>query len=98
MHQLSFPERHFGSSSYFCHNIWVEQTISRSNHITFCEKTQENLTKFTFEIKNINWSELLDYNDPNQAYGHFLNKYTDIYNRCFPVKKVNTKKCTLVKP
>ena len=47
-----------------------EQTISRSNHITFREKTQENLTKFKSEIKNVNWSELPDYNDPNQASGH----------------------------
>ena len=74
-----------------------EQTISRSNHMTFREKTQGNLTKFKSEIKNVNWSELPDYNDPNQAYGHFLNRYTDSYNRCLSVKKVNTKKCTLVK-
>ena len=75
-----------------------EQTISRSNHMTFREKTRGNLTKFKSEIKNVNWSELPDHNDHNQVYGHFLNKYTDICNRCFPVKKVNTKKCTLVKP
>ena len=38
------------------------------------------------------------YNDPSQAYGNFLKKYTDIYNRCFPLKKVKAKGYTLYKP
>ena len=75
-----------------------EQAFDKNKYFTFRSKNQQNLTKFKSEIENVNWAELPGYNDPSQAYGNFLKKYTDIYNRCFPLKKVKAKGYTLYKP
>ena len=37
-------------------------------------------------------SEVHESSDPSSAYDIFLSKYTDIYNNCFPLKKVKIKK------
>ena len=66
--------------------------------LLFPPKNQQNLTKFKSEIENVNWAELPGYNDPSRAYGNFLKKYTAIYDRCFPLKKVKAKGYTLYKP
>ena len=66
-------------------------------YFTFRSKNQQNLTKFKSEIKNVNWAKLPGYNDPSQAYGKFLKKYTAIYNRCFPLKNVKANGYTLYK-
>ena len=74
-----------------------EQIFHRNkNYFTFCSRNQQNLIKS--EIENVNWAELPGYNDPSLAYGNFLKKYTAIYNRCFPLKKVKAKGYTLYKP
>ena len=46
----------------------------------------------------MNWSEIRESSDPSAAYDIFLSKYTDIYNNCFPLKKVKIKSNGLTKP
>ena len=46
----------------------------------------------------MNWSEVRESSDPSSAYDIFLSKYTDIYNNCFPLKKVKIKNNGLTKP
>ena len=46
----------------------------------------------------MNWSEVRESSDPSSAYDIFLRKYTDIYNNCFPLKKVKIKNNGLTKP
>ena len=74
-----------------------EQIFHRNKYFTFHSINQQNLIKFMSEIENVNWAELPGYNDPSLAYGNFLKKYTAIYNRCFPLKKVKAKGYTLYK-
>ena len=50
------------------------------------------------ELSAINWSEIPGFDNPAEAYGIFLSKFTSVYNRCFPLKKVKAKKCNFSKP
>ena len=44
--------------------------------------------KFKDELQTVNWSEVRESSDPSSVYDIFLSEYTDIYNNCFPLKKV----------
>ena len=75
------------------------QTSSRKTlWLTFREKNANNVSKFKDELQTVNWSEVRDSSDPSSAYDIFLRKYTDIYNKCFPLKKVKIKNNGLTKP
>ena len=41
---------------------------------------------------------MFEYKDPDCAYRCFLDKYTTLYNDCFPLKKVKAKNVTLSNP
>ena len=41
-------------------------------------------------LRNVVWSDIPEYNDPLYAYNVFLDKFTNIYNSCFPLKKITT--------
>ena len=38
------------------------------------------------------------YTNVNTAYSCFLNKYSEIFNSCFPIRKIKAFKCALKKP
>ena len=46
----------------------------------------------------MNWSEVRESSDPSSGYDIFLSKYTEIYNYCFPLKKVKIKNNGLTMP
>ena len=54
--------------------------------------------KFKDNLRDFNWNELNGYNDPTRAYDSFLKEYMAMYNSCFPLKKINARKCTISKP
>ena len=75
------------------------QTSSRKTQwLTFHDKNANNVCKFKEELQTVNWSEVRESSDPSSAYDIFLSKYTDIYNNCFPLKKVKIKNNGLTKP
>ena len=45
------------------------------------------MSKFRDSLRNIDWQNIYSENDANLAYNSFLNKYFDIYNSCFSLKK-----------
>ena len=45
------------------------------------------MSKFRDSLRNIDWQNIYSENDANLAYNFFLNKYFDIYNSCFSLKK-----------
>ena len=47
---------------------------------------------------NTDWQNIYNENDANITYNSFLNKYFDIYNSCFLLKKVKAWKCSLKTP
>ena len=75
------------------------QTSSRKTQwLTFRDKNANNVCKFKVKLQTVNWSEVRESSDPSSAYDIFLSKYTDIYNNCFPMKKVKIKNNGLTKP
>ena len=75
--------------------------LSDSNeetYMVFRDKNEANIAKFQSSLTNCNWYSLDGFYDPLKAYESFLNKYRDIYNSCFPLKRVRKRKCNLSKP
>ena len=70
----------------------------KTQWLTFRDKNANNVCKFKDELQTVNWSEVRESSDPSSAYDIFLSKYTDIYNNCFPLKKVKIKNNGLTKP
>ena len=56
--------------------------------------------KYVFfrEFGKINWAEMPGLNDPSCAYELFVGKYTTIYDKCFPLRKMKAKRFNLRKP
>ena len=74
--------------SFSCETSWI----------SFRDKSTNNVATFTNRLANVNWDELSEYKDPDCTYWCFLDKYTTLYNDCFPLKKVKVKNVTLSKP
>ena len=55
------------------------------------DKSANNMNKFKQQVSNINWLNLNGINDPNNAYKSFLNKFNEIYEDCFPLKKLKNR-------
>lgn len=66
--------------------------------IVFRDKSEANIAQFSDRLSNVNWHDLNGFNDPKNAYACFLDKYRDIYNTCFPLKRAKAKKNTIKKP
>ena len=64
----------------------------------FCDKSETNLAKFRNCLNEVNWHNLEGFDDPTNSYASFLSKYNDLYNSCFPLKRVKVKKYNLQKP
>ena len=71
---------------------------SRQDPIFVRDKKPINLSKIVEKLEGVEWSSLSGYNDPHTAYTSFLQKITEIYNDCFPVRKLIPKKRSIKKP
>ena len=74
------------------------KNLNETSWISFRDKSANNVATFTNRLANVNWDELPGYKDPDCAYRYFLDKYTALYNDCFPLKKVKVKNVTLSNP
>ena len=72
--------------------------LNETSWLSFRDKSANNFATFTNRLANVNWDELSEYKDPDCAYRCFLDKYTTLYNDCFPLKKVKAKNVTLSNP
>ena len=71
---------------------------SNNKWITYREKTTANVEKFRSELEHCDWERALDNVDASDAYKIFLQKFTSLYNNCFPVKRTRLNNSTLKKP
>ena len=62
------------------------------------DKSSANMDKFLENLQNVNWSHLNGYADPQQCYSSFVDTYTEIYDNCFPYKKIKRSDRRLNKP
>ena len=84
-------------------NFVIHYEHSKNNEeskpfVFFRDKNKENESKFRDSLRNIDWQNIYNENDANITYNSFLNKYFDIYNSCFLLKKVKAWKCSLKTP
>ena len=73
-------------------NFVIHYEHSKNNEeskpfVFFRDKNKENVSKFRDSLRNIDWQNIYNENDANITYNSFLNKYFDIYNSCFSLKK-----------
>ncbi|KAK3911933.1 putative RNA-directed DNA polymerase from transposon BS [Frankliniella fusca] len=54
--------------------------------------TAKNECKFLQELYNDEWAEVYSANSANEKFTAFHNRFTELYNKCFPFKKLNTNK------
>ena len=66
--------------------------------ISVRDKKVFNMKKFIEQLGNVNWSQLESYDDPSNSYKSFLAKYTEIYNNCFPVRRIKANHHNIDKP
>lgn len=72
----------------------------RQNKINMIRNFNEtNRMKFNDVLSNANWSVVYNSNDSNKAYDAFVEKFSQIYDSCFPLRRSNRKtKIFLEKP
>lgn len=51
-------------------------------------ENERNLLKMRESLRIINWDFVYQQNDVNKAYSDFIDKYSEIYNKCCPIVKV----------
>ncbi len=72
--------------------------VDNDTPIVIREKNANNLSEFQDQLSRTDWSDLPGYNDPYNAYSSFVNKFRDVFNQCFPLKKLKASKYTFKKP
>ena len=53
------------------------------------DNNKENIASFLETLEDVNWSSLDGYHERKNAYNSVIKKYSESYNVCFPVKKIN---------
>ena len=81
-----------------CPNSDNETMKSCSEAVFVRDKSSANMDKFLENLQNVNWSHLNGYAHPQHCYSSFVNKYTEIYDNCFPYKKIKRSDRRLSKP
>ena len=69
-----------------CTDRKTESRFAYKRHVDEC-----SMTNFINEIANVNWETIERENDPNIAYDLFIEKVTQLYDTCCPVKRVKIK-------
>ena len=72
--------------------------VDNDTPIVIREKNANNLSEFQEQLSRTDWSDLPGYNDPYNAYSSFVNKFGDVFNQCFPLKKLKASNDTFKKP
>ena len=78
--------------------LYNNSTSDKNKYVFFREKNAHNLSAFKDELGKINWAEMPGLNNPSCVYELFVGKYTTIYDKCFPLRKMKAKWFNLRKP
>ena len=54
-------------------------------------KNEANTLNFLQQLESTDWSQIPGNNDAKICYDRFLSKFSQIYNTCFPLKKLKRK-------
>ena len=60
-----------------------------NTNLTFTRNfSDKNISKFRDLLSNVKWTDINSHSDPNKAYNDFFNRYSNLYNSCFPLRPV----------
>ena len=65
-----------------------------SNSFTIRDTSEKRVNEFRHKLENTNWDfsdQANNANDPNTAYNIFIDKYTGLFDACFPFKTIKGK-------
>ena len=68
----------------------------RQDPVFVREKSPDKIPLFVETLEGADWPSLNNYENPDIVYNRFLELYTEIYNDCFPLKKVTRKQKAVV--
>ena len=63
----------------------------KGKKVKFRRITSANIDDLNDLISNVNWNELIQTEEPNEAYNIFHNKLTQLYNKAIPMKTITNK-------
>jgi len=55
--------------------------------------SEKNISRFKTEMSNISWEDVYTCEGTNAAYNNFIQLYSSIYNKCFPLVQKSRKRC-----
>ena len=82
----------------FSRILYNNSTSDKDKYVFFREKNARNPGAFKDELGKINWAEMPGLNELSCPYEIFVGKYTTIYDKCFPLRKMKVKRFNLRKP
>ena len=65
---------------------------SKTKHKYKRRYNEENIEAFNHRLLSINWDEIKNCDDPNEAYKQFFNTFNSVYDRYFPKVSVKLKR------
>ena len=70
---------------FICPNSDNEPLGACSKAVFVRDKSSANMDTFLENLQNVNLNR---YTDPQQCFSRFVNKYIEIYDKCFPYRKI----------
>ena len=64
-----------------------KKTFDKAKYVTYRDFSSRNVDKFKDKLKNTDWSSVYIESDAQKAYSAFHKLYSNIYYKCFPLKR-----------
>ena len=74
--------------------VFCDYLHKDSNSFTIWDTSEIRVNEFRHKLENTNWDfsdQANNANDPNTAYNIFIDKYTGLFDACFPFKTIKGK-------
>ena len=66
------------------------------NDYTKIDMSETNIESFCEQLELVDWKILNDIQDVNEMYDTFLSSYKEMYDKCFPIIKIQNKKIIVI--
>ena len=84
----------------FCLPITQDQIdiFNDSTHVVSRDMHGDGVLKFRDKLRNTNWTDTCISNNPINTYNSFTNKFTELFDACFPLRKHKIRTSKFSKP
>ena len=73
--------------------FYIDNVYSVTKDVTYATRrsySTRNVEKFKNDLCSVTWNDVMSVDDPQIAYTMFFKTLSDIYNKCFPLRKVKS--------